>query len=319
MKTAIIIKGNQKHIKGKNSFYLEIKKFLEKLGYKVKFDKGLPYTSPPKADLWIGHSMGADRLEGAKPKYAKEVLGIGVPFPSKQNFKVINHPKDEVNKGIINNYHFVFDKKMKNKIKNLDKKISRLKTNPRQFPLRGSIDWIEESAENSIDDFLEKGSLEIIKALKNATLLIISQELRAHPKFSKKSISNYTKIIEIINIICGHRYDTRQFTYRDYLDDGEEFLFLEYLKAIRSNYEGSYDNWWFELNEFFNESAEYIYNKAKAYYDQGDKLESLKLICAVSAIIYYAEETKGTKIHSKKQYEEAFDQIAQEIAIGVCS
>ena len=64
-KTAVIIKGNPKFIdnnKDADSFYEEIKSFLEDLGFEVSFDKGEPYTSPDKADLWIGHSRGADRL-----------------------------------------------------------------------------------------------------------------------------------------------------------------------------------------------------------------------------------------------------------------
>ena len=56
--TAVIIKGNPEYISGHDDFYEEIKDFLEELGYKVSFDEGAPYTVPPKADLWIGHSRG---------------------------------------------------------------------------------------------------------------------------------------------------------------------------------------------------------------------------------------------------------------------
>jgi len=121
-KSAVIIKGNPKYLKGHEGFYNEIKNFLESLGYSVTLDPGTPNTSPPKADLWIGHSRGADRLEGAKPDYAAEVLGIGVPPSSENSFPVINHKKDHPSAGKTpSNFHFIFTDEMKNKIKEFDK------------------------------------------------------------------------------------------------------------------------------------------------------------------------------------------------------
>lgn len=70
---AIIIKGNLKRIASANmskpadAFYNKIKDILEKQGYRVEFDLGLPETTPSQsADLWIGHSRGADRLQFAE-------------------------------------------------------------------------------------------------------------------------------------------------------------------------------------------------------------------------------------------------------------
>jgi len=123
--TAVVIKGNPEYISGHDDFYEEIKDFLEEQGYKVSFDKGAPYTVPPKADLWIGHSRGSDRLEGAVPEYAKAVLAIGVPEPDKQPFPAINHPDDDPKMGKEpDDAHFIFTKKMKNKIKEISDEIN---------------------------------------------------------------------------------------------------------------------------------------------------------------------------------------------------
>tara|TARA_R110000822_G_scaffold72631_9_gene174583 strand:+ start:279 stop:710 length:432 start_codon:yes stop_codon:yes gene_type:complete len=118
--TAVIIKGNPDYISDHNDFYEEIKSFLEGLGYEVSFDEGAPRTSPPKADLWIGHSRGSDRLEGATPEYAKAALAIGVPDPTNQPFPAINHPDDQPEVGKEpSKWHFVFTDEMKNKIKEI--------------------------------------------------------------------------------------------------------------------------------------------------------------------------------------------------------
>jgi hypothetical protein len=122
--TAVIIKGNPDYISGHNDFYEDIKSFLVGLrpGYEVSFDAGAPMTTPPKADLWIGHSRGSDRLEGAVPEYAKAVLAIGVPDPANQPFPAINHPNDRPEVGKVpDESHFVFTVEMKNKIKEISK------------------------------------------------------------------------------------------------------------------------------------------------------------------------------------------------------
>ncbi len=67
-KSAVIITGNPRYITGNplaNAFYDEIRRILTYAGYSVSFDPGEPYTEPPPADLWVGHSRGADRLRFA--------------------------------------------------------------------------------------------------------------------------------------------------------------------------------------------------------------------------------------------------------------
>lgn len=74
---AVIIMGNPKYVDDPRvrdlaeAFYQEIKRILEKRGYRVELDPGEPYTSPDEsAALWVGHSRGIDRLRfaGAKIK-----------------------------------------------------------------------------------------------------------------------------------------------------------------------------------------------------------------------------------------------------------
>lgn len=117
---AVIIKGNPKFIDNKKAknFYEEIKDYLEKKDFEVVMDDGEPFTTPPKADLWVGHSRGADRLKFA-PKGTK-ILAFG----SKRN-GAINHPEDDVTTPFHKigksppTEHFIFTKKMKNAIDNM--------------------------------------------------------------------------------------------------------------------------------------------------------------------------------------------------------
>jgi hypothetical protein len=112
-KEAIIIKGNPRYIKNNNQadkFYNELESYLKKLGYKVKFDSGEPHTEPPKADLWIGHSRGADRLRFA-PKGTKTI--------ALATSDGIYHPKDNSikdNKVIPNKFHYILTQNMKDAI-----------------------------------------------------------------------------------------------------------------------------------------------------------------------------------------------------------
>ena len=68
-KKAVIIKGNPKYIDANKDladrFYQALAARLTELGYAVEFDPGEPNTEPPKADLWVGHSRGMDRLRFA--------------------------------------------------------------------------------------------------------------------------------------------------------------------------------------------------------------------------------------------------------------
>jgi 2'-5' RNA ligase len=89
--SAVLIMGNPKFIAGNrkaNVFYDKVQEHLEGKGYDVTRDVGKPHTSPAKADLWIGHSRGADRLRFA-PEGTKTVA-IGSASPG-----AINHPRDD--------------------------------------------------------------------------------------------------------------------------------------------------------------------------------------------------------------------------------
>lgn len=67
--SAILIKGNPEHLEKNKEvseeFYDELIKLLKNIGYSVNTDAGEPYTEPPKANVWLGHSRGMDRLRFA--------------------------------------------------------------------------------------------------------------------------------------------------------------------------------------------------------------------------------------------------------------
>lgn len=90
--SAVLITGNPKYIKDNpaaDKFYEAIEQDLKAKGYTVRRDPGEPYTSPPNANLWIGHSRGADRLRFAPS--GTRTLAFG------SNAKgAINHPDDVV-------------------------------------------------------------------------------------------------------------------------------------------------------------------------------------------------------------------------------
>ena len=116
--TAVIVKGNPFFIENNtlaDDFYEEIKMFLEQLGYEVSFDRGMPYTQPKHADLWIGHSRGGDRLRFSSED--TETLIFGSPHKG-----AINHPEDnsimyQPNSDMTpNNFHYKFTNEMKESI-----------------------------------------------------------------------------------------------------------------------------------------------------------------------------------------------------------
>lgn len=134
--TAVIVKGNPKFIKESkiaHLFYDEIKEYLESSGYEVSFDVGKAYTTPKKADLWIGHSKGVDRLSHYDKDDIK-LLGFGA-LPEKtdnSNIIFVNHPKDEkyLRNCLKNNKydtpideHYIFTNEMKKAIDAATKKI----------------------------------------------------------------------------------------------------------------------------------------------------------------------------------------------------
>jgi hypothetical protein len=75
-KSAVIITGNPKYIHGKDKdnyakYYNDIENTLKGVGYTdITRDPGNEYTEPRKANLWVGHSRGVDRLRFA-PKGTK--------------------------------------------------------------------------------------------------------------------------------------------------------------------------------------------------------------------------------------------------------
>jgi len=120
--TAVIVKGNPKYITGNeraDKFYNDLAGFVRTLGYSVSFDPGEPYTSPAKADLWIGHSRGCDRLRFA-PK-STSTVALGLPG----NSNAINHPLDRFDPVTGPNiFHYMLTNEMKEAIskKKLEKK-----------------------------------------------------------------------------------------------------------------------------------------------------------------------------------------------------
>jgi hypothetical protein len=102
-KTAVIIKGNPALITNNpraDAFYEDLEKVLILAGYDVRFNAGEPYTSPDSADLWIGHSRGADRLQFAPE--GTLVIGVGVPLSTGETtFPIVNNPEDKMSQRIF--------------------------------------------------------------------------------------------------------------------------------------------------------------------------------------------------------------------------
>lgn len=109
-KTAVIIKGNPKYDNEQSQrFYERLADLLKEQGYSVKFDAGKSYTLPEKADVYIGHSRGADRLQ--------YVTGVKIPVGTASK-EAVNHPKDNALEGGIkpNRYHYTLNKEMKQEV-----------------------------------------------------------------------------------------------------------------------------------------------------------------------------------------------------------
>jgi len=117
--SAVIILGNPKYVKGNTDakkFYRDVKGFLEKQGYAVSFDEGKPLTSPDPADLWVGHSRGADRLKYAPPGTLTVALGVpgGVSHPKDNSLALKGPPPPDYTP---NRYHFAFTSEMRSALK----------------------------------------------------------------------------------------------------------------------------------------------------------------------------------------------------------
>jgi hypothetical protein len=119
---AVIVKGNPQYIKGNHmatKYYNDIADFLRQQNVSVTMDEGKPYTQPSKADLWVGHSRGTDRLRFA-PKET-QTLAFGSNLPN-----AINHPRDlaggdwqSIQNYEPSNFHYIFTNAQKQAI--LDK------------------------------------------------------------------------------------------------------------------------------------------------------------------------------------------------------
>jgi 8-oxo-dGTP pyrophosphatase MutT (NUDIX family) len=90
--SAVLVTGNPKYVQGPDqeraeAYYQEIEKILQDQGLETTRDPGEPHTSPPPADLWLGHSRGADRLRFAPEGTQTIPLGSGLEG-------AITHPAD---------------------------------------------------------------------------------------------------------------------------------------------------------------------------------------------------------------------------------
>lgn len=112
--TAVIVKGNPAYINNNpeaDRFYNDLGSFMKSQHYDVSYDPGLPHTEPRKANVWLGHSRGADRLRWAPNGVNTIALGAQGG---------INHPKDRAFMAgqVPNKYHFQLTDEMKQMILN---------------------------------------------------------------------------------------------------------------------------------------------------------------------------------------------------------
>ena len=121
--SAVIIKGNPALVDNNplaSKFYNNIAAFLRQNKYSVTFDKGEPFTKPTHADLWIGHSRGADRLRFAR-KGTKTVDLNEYEHPVAKAW--INRQKPGVQQGLPPPHHYFFTNEQKQAIlKQIQKK-----------------------------------------------------------------------------------------------------------------------------------------------------------------------------------------------------
>lgn len=88
--TAVIIHGNPKYTQYNAQaarLYERVESHLKRRGFDVIHDAGEPYTVPPPADVWIGHSRGEDRLRFAPDGTKTIAMGSATPGS-------VTHPKD---------------------------------------------------------------------------------------------------------------------------------------------------------------------------------------------------------------------------------
>lgn len=93
VKQVVILKGNPAYVENNNwasDFYIELEMFLMELGCDVITLPGTPGIRPdrthPDAKLWVGHSMGTERLRFAGPGVRTVMLSVPEGF---------HHPEDD--------------------------------------------------------------------------------------------------------------------------------------------------------------------------------------------------------------------------------
>lgn len=112
---AVLVMGNPHYLDMYNGlpsdFYDKIEALLKKHQYEVERNEGKPYTKLPEADLYVGHSRGASRLNFVGP--SSKVIRIGDNTEGS-----LNHPKDKaVTGGVVpDKYHFMLSKKMQEEL-----------------------------------------------------------------------------------------------------------------------------------------------------------------------------------------------------------
>jgi GNAT superfamily N-acetyltransferase len=151
--TAVIVKGNPKYIDGNaqaDKFYGKLAKFVESKGYAVSFDPGTPHTSPKKADLWIGHSRGIDRLRFAPKGTATIAMG------SPEIKGTINHPLDKAAVGKTpTKHHYMLTSPMKDELSGRMTKTSMVSERIREGK---HASMIKEAPKNAQERFVASRS-----------------------------------------------------------------------------------------------------------------------------------------------------------------
>ncbi len=113
--TAVIIKGNPAYITNNpqaDRFYNQLADHMRKQNYAVSFDKGEDYTTPAKADVWIGHSRGGSGWAFRNPPEGTKTIRMG-------SLGGVNHPMDRsLAKGAPHPdiFHFMLTEKMKDEL-----------------------------------------------------------------------------------------------------------------------------------------------------------------------------------------------------------
>lgn len=128
-RSAVIIKGNPDVIHGEDKqhydkYYSDIAKLLYDKGVSdIKFDDGLPYTEPSAADLWLGHSRGADRLRFAPSKTKTirlddfEDTPVDINKPGKEHYTITNKLKEAINTAMLEKQSKVLTTRGRDRIK----------------------------------------------------------------------------------------------------------------------------------------------------------------------------------------------------------